>query len=139
MRGYDKGVEIKIEYLYISVNNEMMSIQKQEKIFKALSDKNRLRILKMLQRKPLCVCEITDVLQLAASTVSQHLSILSEAGLILGEKDGKWINYRLNLQPDDAAISSALLYIQMTLENDKTIQKDLISISAVDRNIICCK
>lgn len=116
-----------------------MSIQKQEKIFKALSDKNRLRILKMLQRKPLCVCEITDVLQLAASTVSQHLSILSEAGLILGEKDGKWINYRLNLQPDDAVISSALLYIQMTLENDKTIQKDLISISTVDRNIICCK
>lgn len=117
----------------------MMSIQKQEKIFKALSDKNRLRILKMLQKKPLCVCEITDILNLATSTVSQHLSILSEAGLLIGEKDGKWINYRLNLQPDDAAISSALLYIQMTLENDKTIQKDFKLISVVDRNKLCCK
>ncbi len=50
-------------------------------LFKALSEPNRLRILKMLQRKPLCVCEITDILQLAASTVSQHLNILKKKDL----------------------------------------------------------
>lgn len=117
----------------------MMSIQKHEKIFKALSDKNRLRILKMLQRKPLCVCEITDVLQLATSTVSQHLSLLSDAGLIIGEKDGKWINYRINLQPDDNSITSALLYVQMILNNDETVKKDTELILNVDRNKLCCK
>jgi DNA-binding transcriptional ArsR family regulator len=57
-------------------------IEQQEIIFKALSDKNRIRIIKMLQKKPLCVCEIRAVLKLAVSTVSQHLSILREAGLI---------------------------------------------------------
>ena len=52
------------------------------KIFKALSDSNRIRIIKMLQIRPLCVCEITAVLNLATSTVSKHLSILREADLI---------------------------------------------------------
>jgi len=117
----------------------MKDIHKQEKIFKALSDKNRLRILKMLQKKPICVCEITEVLQLATSTVSQHLSLLSETGLIIGEKDGKWINYRLNLRPDDNSIISALLYVQMILENDETVKKDTELILNVDRNKICCK
>ena len=46
-------------------------IEEKTKLFKSLSDPNRLRILKMLQVKPLCVCEITDVLQLATSTVSK--------------------------------------------------------------------
>jgi ArsR family transcriptional regulator len=117
----------------------MMSIQKYEKIFKALSDKNRLRILKMLQKKSFCVCEITDVLQLATSTVSQHLSILSEAGLIIGEKDGKWINYRINLHSDDNSITSTLLYVHMILDNDETVKKDTELILNVDRNKICCK
>ena len=67
-------------------------LDKQEKIFKALSDSNRIRIVKMLQRKSLCVCEIKDVINLATSTVSKHLSILREAGLIVDWKDGKWIN-----------------------------------------------
>ena len=56
------------------------------KIFKALSDNSRLRILKMLQTKSLCVCEIQDILGLAASTVSKHLSILRDAGFISEEK-----------------------------------------------------
>ena len=56
------------------------------KIFKALSDTNRLRILKILEIRPLCVCEIREVLQLATSTVSKHLSILREADLIVDDK-----------------------------------------------------
>lgn len=71
------------------------------KFFKALSDTNRLRILKMLQTNPLCVCEITNVLELATSTVSQHLKILKEAGFIIEEKDGKWVNYLINPRPND--------------------------------------
>ena len=52
--------------------------------FKALSDPNRTRILKMLQVRPLCVCEITELLGLATSRVSKHLSILRNAGFLLG-------------------------------------------------------
>ena len=59
------------------------------KIFKALSDTNRVRILKMLEIRPLCVCEITAVLGLAMSTVSKHLSIMREADLIFDKKENK--------------------------------------------------
>lgn len=112
-------------------------LDKQEKIFKALSDKNRIRIVKMLQKKSLCVCEVKDVLNLATSTVSKHLSILREAGLITDWKDGKWINYKINSEPD-ALVSNALLFTQMQLEDDDTIKNDRKKINSVDRNILCC-
>jgi ArsR family transcriptional regulator len=113
-------------------------IEKQEKIFKAFSDKNRIRIVKMLQIKPLCVCEIREVLKLAVSTVSKHLSILRDARIITDWKDGKWINYKINTTPD-AAAASALLYIQLLLEDDETIKNDRKIINKVDRNILCCR
>ena len=112
-------------------------LDKQEKIFKALSDSNRIRIVKMLQRKSLCVCEIKDVINLATSTVSKHLSILREAGLIVDWKDGKWINYTINPEPEPL-VSNALLYIQMQIEDDDTIKNDRKKINVVDRNILCC-
>jgi ArsR family transcriptional regulator len=112
-------------------------LDKQEKIFKALSDKNRIRIVKMLQKKSLCVCEIKDVLKLATSTVSKHLSILREAGLIVDWKDGKWINYKINPEPD-SLVANALLYTQLQIEDDETIKNDRKLISCVDRNVLCC-
>jgi ArsR family transcriptional regulator, arsenate/arsenite/antimonite-responsive transcriptional repressor len=117
----------------------MNTLTVQENIFKALSDKSRIRIIKMLQKKPLCVCEITEILELAASTVSNHLSILSETGLIKGEKDGKWINYKINMSPKDNSISSILLYLQFVLDDDDIIRKDRNIIKKVDRNVLCCK
>ena len=92
----------------------------------------------MLQKKPLCVCEIREVLKLAVSTVSKHLSILREAGLINDWKEGKWINYRLNPQPSQMA-SNALLFVQLQIEDDETIKKDRKITCCVDRNILCCK
>ena len=117
----------------------MKTLIKQEKIFKALSDKSRLRILKMLQNKKLCVCEIRTALGLANSTVSQHLSILKDADLILDEKDGKWINYMINSNTSDKDTKNALLFVLLGLDDDETIQKDKAGIEKTDRNIICCK
>ena len=113
--------------------------QKQEIIFKALSDKNRLRILKMLKKKFLCVCEITEVLQLATSTVSQHLSILNEAGFIIEQKDGKWVNYAINLKPSDPRVSKMLASLDFWINDDQIIIKDLQKVRVVDRNKICSK
>lgn len=117
----------------------MKYLNKQEEIFKALSDKSRIRIIKMLQKKSLCVCEITEILKLATSTVSNHLSILTDAGLIKREKDGKWINYRINNNSKDNFISSILIYLQFILNDDDTIKNDIKKIDSVDRNILCCK
>lgn len=107
------------------------------KIFKALSDANRLRIIKMLEIRPLCVCEITAVLQLANSTVSKHLSILREADLILDEKSGKWVNYSLNLNATGQYINQVLPLLSKWLPDDATILKDAEKVQSVDRNVIC--
>lgn len=64
-------------------------------ITKALSDENRIRALMMLTGGELCVCQIIEMMQLAPSTVSKHMSILKQAGLVETRKDGRWIYYRL--------------------------------------------
>jgi ArsR family transcriptional regulator len=104
------------------------------KIFKALSEPNRLRILKMLEKKPLCVCEITEALQLATSTVSKHLSILRDAGFIIDKKDGKWVNY--TLQPENKA-ALLLSIISEWLESNETIIKDTEQLRTLDRANLC--
>ena len=65
------------------------------KVMKAVSDPSRVKIMKMLQRKVMCVCEIRTALRTAQSTASKHLKILEEAGLITSYKDGLWVNYTL--------------------------------------------
>ena len=115
----------------------MNSLEKQSEIFKALSEPNRIRILKMLQRRSLCVCEITEILQLAPSTVSKHLSILKSAGLLIDEKDNKWINYKINPNPDDPGVLSALYSIRLMMEEDETIKQDRTKIKTVDREVLC--
>ena len=62
---------------------------------KALSDRSRVKIMKMLQRRVLCVCEIQKALGIAQPTVSKHLKVLEEAGLITFHKQGLWVNYSL--------------------------------------------
>src|SRR3972149_623019 len=100
-------------------------IKEKTKLFKSLSDSNRLRILKMLQVKPLCVCEITDVLDLATSTVSKHLSVLKDTGFIIEQKDGKWVNYMINPQPEDARISSIVSTLDFWIADQKLIMSDM--------------
>lgn len=107
------------------------------KIFKALSDTNRLRILKMLEIRPLCVCEITDVLRLATSTVSKHLSILRDADLIIDEKQGKWVNYSLNANASQNYVNQLLPSIAEWLQTDEMIKLDAEKVKTVDRNQVC--
>lgn len=114
-------------------------IEEKTKLFKTLSDPNRLRILKMLQIKPLCVCEITDVLQLATSTVSKHLSILKETGFIIEEKDGKWVNYMINPHPVDPRISSVISTLDFWIADQKIISEDKAKATKVDRYAVCSR
>jgi len=69
---------------------------KEVEILKALADENRVKILKMLRCGEMCVCDILDYLDLSQPTVSHHLKILYNAGLINYRKGGKWIYYSLN-------------------------------------------
>ncbi|MDD2772966.1 MAG: metalloregulator ArsR/SmtB family transcription factor [Elusimicrobiales bacterium] len=68
-------------------------------MIKALADENRLRIALMLKGRELCVCQITAALKLAPSTVSKHISLLEQAGLVETRKKGRWVHCRLPDKP----------------------------------------
>lgn len=107
------------------------------KVFKALSDTNRIRILKMLEVRSLCVCEITDILKLAPSTVSKHLSILRDADFIIDDKDGKWVNYSLNNHQTNEYVRHLLPLVRTWLAKDERVLNDQIKVQFVDRNKLC--
>lgn len=65
------------------------------RVMKALSDMNRVKIVKMLREREMCVCELQEALGIAQPTVSRHLKILEDAGLVRWRKDGLWVNYHL--------------------------------------------
>lgn len=75
---------------------KMMCELKISQIFKALGDENRLQILRLLNKGELCGCELLTSLDIGQSTLSHHMKILSEAGLINCKKMGKWCRYSLN-------------------------------------------
>ena len=112
-------------------------MRKLAKTFQALSDTSRIRILKMLEVRPLCVCEITEILKLANSTVSKHLSVLRDAEFILDEKEGKWVNYCLNGTNSNEYVTKLLPLISDWLPEAEVISADRKKVKLVDRTIIC--
>lgn len=107
-------------------------------IFKALGDQNRLRIMKMLEQRELCVCEIRTVLKLSNSTVSEHLAVLRDVGLIRDTKSGKWVNYRLNKCTSNQLIQNTLHFLKQSLASDGLLKSDITKVKKVDRTKICC-
>ncbi len=100
------------------------------RITKALADENRLRIMAMVKDKEPCVCQIVEVLGIATSTASKHLSILKAAGLIESYKDGRWVYYHLPRSPDEL-ISSTLRFIYSCLKDSKVAQLDMKRVSKI--------
>jgi len=70
---------------------------RRSKFFKALADPTRLRILKLLSVREMCVCEIMTALNLTQPTTSHHLRILEDVGFVGSRKDGKWVFYSLTM------------------------------------------
>jgi len=114
-------------------------LKKTTKVFKALSDETRVRILKMLENRPLCVCEIQHVLKGSQPNVSHHLKTLHEAGLVESEKDGLWIAYRLPGKPESPFQAAALSLIRKSLSTDETVRKDRAVVAGVNRIEITCR
>jgi ArsR family transcriptional regulator, arsenate/arsenite/antimonite-responsive transcriptional repressor len=107
------------------------------KVMKALSDPSRVKIVKLLQQRVLCVCEIRTALGLAQSTASKHLKILEEAGLITYFKEGLWVNYQLADGARNPYAASLLGNLRHWLEDEA----DVISLTArlpeIHRESIC--
>lgn len=73
-----------------------MTYKKDAKLFKALSDENRLQILCQLSGTEKCACVLLDTLNISQPTLSHHMRILVDAGLVVGRKEGKWMHYSLS-------------------------------------------
>jgi len=97
---------------------------------KAMAHPVRLRMLAMLTTGELCVCQMTAVLDLAASTVSGHLADLRAAGLVQERKEGKWVHYRL---ADDPVMSAVILSALTLLAADHQAYTDRAAVRQVRR------
>lgn len=103
------------------------------KVMKALSDRNRVKIIKMLQRREMCVCEMRAALGLAQPSVSKHLRILEEAGLVESRKDGLWVNYRLADRADSRYAGHMQSTLRGWLNDDPEIQRIVQLAGGLDR------
>ena len=107
------------------------------KVMKALSDPNRVKMIKLLQRRMLCVCEIQEALGLAQSTASKHLKILEEAELITYSKDGLCVNYQLANGGKSPYVASLLGNLRHWLEEDDGVAELVARLPEIRRDIIC--
>ena len=107
------------------------------KVMKALSDPNRVKMIKLLQRKVLCVCEIQTALGLAQSTVSKHLKILEDAELISYKKDGLWVNYSLGDGAKNPYAAALIGNLRHWLEEDEDVAVLVAGLPEIDRKNIC--
>lgn len=109
------------------------------RVMKALSDPTRVKILKILQRRSMCVCELQTALGTAQSTTSKHLKILEDAGLAASYKEGLWVNYTLADGRQSAYAASILGNLRHWLNDDEAIHTVLDGVERIDRYAILDK
>jgi len=93
-------------------------------VLKALGDETRLRIVKMLQAHEMCVCQVTWALGMSQSTVSKHLAVLKQAGLVDDVGRGKWVFYRLSEQALNSYAPALLRLMRGWLDDDPQVLAD---------------
>ena len=91
-------------------------------IFKALSDENRIRILKMLHSGEKCACKLLEELNISQPTLSHHMKILCDAGIVNSRKEGKWTHYAMCCEG---------------IRKVRTLMKDLLSAENIPTDCAC--
>jgi ArsR family transcriptional regulator, arsenate/arsenite/antimonite-responsive transcriptional repressor len=117
-----------------NVMREFMSVAR------ALGDENRVRALMALRGRELCVCQIIELLGLAPSTVSKHMSILKQARLVDTRKSGRWVFYRLAGNGSAPEIQEAIAWLCKSLSGDVSVRRDELRLQEVlklDLTVLC--
>jgi len=104
---------------------------------KAMADPNRDKIVKMLQHKMLCVCELQSALGISQPNVSKHLKILEDAGFVVSMKEGLWVNYTLTDGGKSPYAASLLGNLRHWLNDDPDVVKLVQKVPSLDRNRLC--
>jgi DNA-binding transcriptional ArsR family regulator len=111
-------------------------------VVKALADENRIRALLSLRSRELCLCQIIELLGLAPSTVSKHMSLLKQARLVDTRKSGRWVFYRLAGADSSPEIQEAIAWVCKSLSGDDSIRRDerrIQEVLKVDVTVLCSR
>jgi len=122
--------------------NDESTISRAAALAGALADPGRVRILCSLRPGERCVCQVVELLGLAPSTISRHLVVLREAGLILGRREGKWMHYRLPGDDAPAAVRRALEWLFSTVDRSPEARADAARMRRIVREDpaeLCCR
>ena len=101
-----------------------MDERKTAAVFKALCDENRIRILKLLTGGEKCACKLLDELSVTQPTLSHHMKILCDSGIVSGRKEGKWMYYSISEQG---------------VENARKLLRELTTVSCNCKAEPCCE
>ena len=107
------------------------------RVMKALSDPGRVKIVKLLQHRTMCVCELQGLLGLAQPTVSKHLRMLERTGLVESRKEGLWVNYSLTSGADSPYAAALLGNLRHWLDDDPEILEAVVRLPFIHREELC--
>lgn len=110
--------------------NRENQLLEMEKLFLALADKTRLRLLNLIREDEVCVCYFTEVLGESQPKISRHLAYLRNAGIVSARREGKWMNYSIQI-PDDPAAAKLLTDTLFWLASQKDLQADFERLAEV--------
>ena len=99
------------------------NLVRMERLFAALADRTRLRLLNLMAEQEVCVCYFVEILELPQPTISRHLAYLRRAGLVSARRQGKWMHYRLEA-PENPLTGQVLKDTLRWLSGDKQMRKD---------------
>lgn len=106
-------------------------------VFKALADSNRVRILKLLEKKKMCVCELAYVLDVSQPAISKQLKKIANAGFVESEQDGFWTNYFISTENNYT--KDLIKLLSNWLNDESIIKEDLKKAEKAKREKLCCK
>ena len=124
----------KIPCNLIFINNDIGGAMKEFiRVMKALSDPTRVKLLKILENRLMCVCELQTAIGAAQSTTSKHLKILEDAGLVESQKDGLWVNYMLADGKQSPYAATLIGNLRHWLNDELEISSIMENIDKIDR------
>jgi len=113
-----------VGYMNLRMSSLALDVRSFSRLFKALADETRLRIVALLSHGELCVCHLEEALRLSQPKVSRHLATLRSAGVVEHRREGTWVYYRLVRQPD-ADCERQLRGLVRTFAKRDVLRKDL--------------
>lgn len=103
------------------------------RLFAALADRTRLRILNLMQGREVCVCYFVEILEQGQPKISRHLAYLRRAGIVAARRDGKWMHYSIEW-PEDQRAAAILEATMKSFKSDREMQMDLARLGRA-----CCQ